>query len=461
MADEVVYAPSKKLSIDTTSIRALSQPSSAPLRGKKREQFNPMHPETSGPFFKPTHQFANLYSSTGQMLTVSLTPKMDRGFFLSGSDWTCYRRNYFQVSCAFTFAPEDPNHYDIVTMEIDGVQSNISQFLVGISSKVASGDKIIELVQHTPKRDKGPQSVPEPRQIVPGGNPHHYSGANTTSNVATFERLQFKSATANNGKRRAAQQYYCVIVDLFATTESGLTFKVATTESAPLVVRGRSPGHYTDAPPAPESLQFQMMQNKMQFNDSFSPLNSSYSSLQSPVTYSPAGPMLSPAPYSALPFVHDTSYSEDARFNSGQWMRSRHPSSQSVSSFLTNESYNSSYDSNDFSHLQSPVTEHYYRNETLQSPLTPTWNGNYPATASEDTAVSLPQPSFSHWVMDVNHNGNLTPSTELTSFLSGMQFDERPHRTLEFHPPILQDEITKEDAGDRPVGQAEPPSPEN
>ncbi len=32
---------------------------------------------------------------------VQLHARMDRGFFRADQDWTCYRRNYFQVSSTF------------------------------------------------------------------------------------------------------------------------------------------------------------------------------------------------------------------------------------------------------------------------------------------------------------------------------------------------------------------------
>ncbi|CAG8763200.1 16790_t:CDS:2, partial [Racocetra fulgida] len=130
-------------------------------------------------------------------------------------------------------------------LEVDGQFHPVSQFLLGITARVSNSDKKIELVQHTPKRDKGPQMVPVPKPIRAGGN-LNLSSVGSNSNIVTFERIQFKTATANNGKRRAAQQYYVVMVDLYAQTENGEQYRVATSTSAPLVVRGRSPGHYAD-----------------------------------------------------------------------------------------------------------------------------------------------------------------------------------------------------------------------
>jgi hypothetical protein len=88
--------------------------------------------------------------------------------------------------------------------------------------------------------------TPEPRIVSAGGN-LHLASVGSNHNIVTFERMQFKTATANNGKRRAAQQYYEIVLDLYANTSQGKQIKVASCVSSPLVVRGRSPGHYADS----------------------------------------------------------------------------------------------------------------------------------------------------------------------------------------------------------------------
>jgi hypothetical protein len=175
---------------------------------------------------------------------------MDRGFFRADQDWTCYRRNYFQVSSTFDVhgmnyliqGPEVP----CLLRKNDQELFQVDYFSIGVSARVTNNDKKIELVQHTPKRDKGPQMIPEPRPVRSGGN-LHLASVGSNHNIVTFERLQFKTATANNGKRRAAQQYYEIVVDLYANFPRDEPLKVATCISAPLVVRGRSPGHYADS----------------------------------------------------------------------------------------------------------------------------------------------------------------------------------------------------------------------
>ncbi|KAF9579162.1 hypothetical protein BGW38_004687 [Lunasporangiospora selenospora] len=233
-----------------------------------------------------------------QQYKVRVMARIDRGFFTANKVWTCYRRNYFQVSTAFNIlgfdhareseAPclieipdqglvdqeSDLQRVDANSMAgtLSGLQLNdnecnnkgpepssadntttktrmaiVTHFSICIGSRIASSEKKIELIQHTPKRDKGPQIVPLPRPILGGGS-LTLAGEVNTQSVATFERVQFKTATANNGKRRAAQQFYTLLVDLFAHLEDGRTVLVASSASDPLVVRGRSPGHYVDTP---------------------------------------------------------------------------------------------------------------------------------------------------------------------------------------------------------------------
>jgi hypothetical protein len=205
-----------------------------------------------------------------------LAAKIDKGFFMADGEWTCYRRNYFQISTAFNMAATMAGQESSGMMEFNGNEQRVmiehngaivpvDRFKVCINSRVAAGDKIIGLVQHTSKRDKGPQIIPTPKTIRAGGTLaqtqlHQLLGsaqlnAITNQSVISFERIQFKSATANNGKRRAAQQHYVIEITLFAEV-AGQLCPVATCHSAPLIVRGRSPGHYNDSP---NSAMFGMM----------------------------------------------------------------------------------------------------------------------------------------------------------------------------------------------------------
>ncbi|KAL2356469.1 hypothetical protein BJ546DRAFT_1024628 [Cryomyces antarcticus] len=236
----------------------------------------------------------------GNLVVPNIKPRIEKGFFYSSDrTWTCYRRNYFSVCCSFDLTPHVPN----ARLHLDrGSQSGpelIQALGMSLSAAVdRPGGKIVELVQHTPKRDRGPQlqisikkvSPTPPGKIHAGSDHHGYSmtsfhpggvapaqtspylplqnnaddGSNNslqssytspssavlTSSMNTqytFERIQFKSATANNGKRRAAQQYYHLLVELWADVrgpcETGANWvKVAQRASAPVVNEGTHPG---------------------------------------------------------------------------------------------------------------------------------------------------------------------------------------------------------------------------
>lgn len=207
---------------------------------------------------------------------------IDKGFFQADGEWTCYRRNYFSCVCHYTISPYYPGvpvNFAPGPATSRGQPQTVQGFAMSITAAVADNDQHgIDLVQHTPKRDKGPTAAPPRVPLMAKTDPgsHHlgmYAGAagmahgplssphypdgwvstepssNSPQTECTFERIQFKQATQNNGKRRAAQQYYHLIIELWANIgppgkgqENWV--KVAYRKSAKMIVRGRSPGHY-------------------------------------------------------------------------------------------------------------------------------------------------------------------------------------------------------------------------
>ncbi|EME38377.1 hypothetical protein DOTSEDRAFT_48613 [Dothistroma septosporum NZE10] len=227
--------------------------------------------------------------------------------------WTCYRRNYFSVQCHFELHPNITNGRMQLKKNNSAHSETIQAMGMRLSAAVdGSAGKNIELVQHTPKRDAGPknkidivkvsptpsnggrgehtvsphgiyqvpmstfhatgsipgpnlpfQNLPEPgspptaaAQASQTSSNYPYS-ASTASHLPLpgqaanhiFERVQFKQATANNGKRRASQQYFHLIVELYADVRKNESdapswVKVAHRVSEKIVVRGRSPSHY-------------------------------------------------------------------------------------------------------------------------------------------------------------------------------------------------------------------------
>ena len=276
-----------------------------------------------GNFPWPNLEILSDMTCAGQAVTPEVHAKVEKGFFLAPLDqkWTCYRRNYFSVMCSFELHPNINNGR--VELKRNNTSEPIQALGMRLSAAVdGSGGKNIELIQYTPKRDAGAKTKIDVTKVFPtpsnGRGEHTLSpngvyqiplstfhptgsvsgpylpfqntgeinGSTTASTVQspslaaqypyaaaanaqqplpgqnithTFERVQFKQATANNGKRRASQQYFHLIVELFADVrkdgaDAPTWVKVAQRVSDKIVVRGRSPSHYhNDGQPAQPS----------------------------------------------------------------------------------------------------------------------------------------------------------------------------------------------------------------
>ncbi|CAI6337443.1 unnamed protein product [Periconia digitata] len=258
--------------------------------------YNPAEGLQDSPPFHQQETYCDI-TSEGVLIVPNLEVKIEKGFFYSPDRvWTCYRRNYFAVNVHHGLAPSpSPNSRLYLTKTGSNKQAQqIQSFAVSLAAAVdGSTGKGVDLIQHTAKRDKGPQLTMKKELCAPTppakSNEHsnyalqnnynqgnhfvgpqlplqnvsdqdssqQYSPATHTGKDKyqhVFERIQFKYATANNGKRRAQQQYYHLIVDLWANIQNPIDpepnwVRVASRSSHPVVVRGRSPSHYKDETP--------------------------------------------------------------------------------------------------------------------------------------------------------------------------------------------------------------------
>jgi hypothetical protein len=243
-------------------------------------------------FFKSSTAIKEFHRSNAAV-SATLIPKMDRGFFIAQGDWTCYRRNYFQISVAFKFSDNMPSLSNIV---LDGQE--VVGFRTFLRAHAENNGKDIELIQHNPKRVKDLALPPPTFNLMPGGNPFQFDKAGGQL-TATYERIQFKSATPNNGKRRAAQQYFNLSVELHAVLANQETVLVSTCESHNLVVRGRSPSHYPDD-------NAEDTENAVRANSGHVPQNSATYSPRPSNRYSPyARNPPRPSPSSATESPHE------------------------------------------------------------------------------------------------------------------------------------------------------------
>ncbi|OLY83038.1 Protein pacG [Smittium mucronatum] len=169
---------------------------------------------------------------------------------MSEDGWTCYRRNYFQVSCSFSIFTADGTFsknelpcslYDQLSHNI----YNFTNFSVGVFGRDLNSNKQVELIQHTAKREKGSQHSPIIMPINIDQDPGLGGNINNHATI-TFKRIQFKNSTINSNKRNTTQQYYVLEIRLFANCPNGVQIPIAINTSKPIVVRGRSPGYYPE-----------------------------------------------------------------------------------------------------------------------------------------------------------------------------------------------------------------------
>ncbi|KAK1527980.1 NDT80/PhoG like DNA-binding protein [Colletotrichum paranaense] len=205
-------------------------------------------------FSAPTLK-ATLLDGTGQHVEPSMTAELYGMFFVAEDvfgaensgrplELTCYRRNLWQCSGQVTI----PRHITHVVDE-QGRQMPIFELSASITAIESIEGKVTEIIS-IPWKSAHPIGAEEPKSN--GGPPNivldlangQEVDANRISLPLSWKRLQFKHATANNGRRKGLQQHYIVEISLVGKLQSGDYIKIAETHSGPVIVRGRSPRNF-------------------------------------------------------------------------------------------------------------------------------------------------------------------------------------------------------------------------
>lgn len=268
----------------------LAEPENKPQREKR------LAPRSSnqfrvGPSFSSTQIHSPVYNLAKKQVAPEITARLDRGFDLIDNEWIGYKRNYFTLVASFAFnnCPFSVISNDTFTYLHKGLHRPVLVFKIKLTSVCLEDEATaVTLVQHTAKRDRGPQLEPPVYHVVPGQLPPHHTmklvanirngdkidrcnrlfyllreerqasvAANPLSQlaryppdcdislVARYERIQFLSAGCGNRKLASTNnKHYVLVVLLLAITESNTEVLLATTRSPPLIVRGRSPSNY-------------------------------------------------------------------------------------------------------------------------------------------------------------------------------------------------------------------------
>ncbi|PYI06270.1 transcriptional regulator PacG/VIB-1 [Aspergillus sclerotiicarbonarius CBS 121057] len=230
-------------------------------------------------FSMPAYGFTLLDYSL-RRTSISLSAQLHGMFFLAESPWTtsptenappqqgaeltCYRRNLFQITGSVTL-PRSLRY--IMTEQGDRIPILAQELTVSATESVEGNPvKIISVPWKTPAANIN--SAAED-----GNNAGNGSGGNTNNNTtlkvekepppipldimagqdldtdyATFpiawKRLQFRVATANNGRRKELQQHFVIRLKVVATLSTGAKIPICEVQSGPVIVRGRSPRNF-------------------------------------------------------------------------------------------------------------------------------------------------------------------------------------------------------------------------
>ncbi|EXJ82545.1 hypothetical protein A1O3_06358 [Capronia epimyces CBS 606.96] len=191
--------------------------------------------------------------------SVNINAQLHGMFFLAESQWpatadtpppppelTCYRRNLFQITGSVTL----PRNLRYVFTD-DGSRIPIYELELAVSateSVEGNAVKIISVPWKTPA--SGDQAKPEDKgEREPPTIPlDKMSGQDLDTDYTTFpiqwKRLQFRIATANNGRRKELQQHFTLHLKIMASLSTGGKISIAEAHSGAVIVRGRSPRNF-------------------------------------------------------------------------------------------------------------------------------------------------------------------------------------------------------------------------
>jgi hypothetical protein len=160
---------------------------------------------------------------------------------------TCYRRNLFQISGSVICSP---GNMQLVTDRGERIPI-VSQELV-VSAMESVDGHVIRLIvipwktppQGAPEPPPNTEQEPSPIPINPADGEIEEKSNGMLVQQISWRRLQFRVATANNGRRKELQQHFVLRLKLIATLGDGTKLCIHESTTAPIVVRGRSPRNF-------------------------------------------------------------------------------------------------------------------------------------------------------------------------------------------------------------------------
>ncbi|KAK5993281.1 Transcription factor vib-1 [Cladobotryum mycophilum] len=209
--------------------------------------------------FRRAQDKHTIVDQQGRMQQLELSAQLHGMFFLSempstatdGSslqpELTCYRRNLFQISGSLV-TPR--GQLSVVNENNETVPvSNMEVAVSAIESVDGNPVRLIVIPwktppPNTPEISQSPDQEPSALPLIP----FQEDGAEPDGDYAVYpigwRRLQFRIATANNGRRKELQQHFVLHLKVYGTLADNSKIVLSETTTAPIVVRGRSPRNF-------------------------------------------------------------------------------------------------------------------------------------------------------------------------------------------------------------------------
>ncbi|KAL8305281.1 hypothetical protein RB600_008252 [Gaeumannomyces tritici] len=210
--------------------------------------------------FKRVPEKNTILDQHGRVQVLDMSAQLHGMFFLSempssspdGSvlqpELTCYRRNLFQISGSL-WTPK--GQLSVVTETGETVPVSSTEVTISAIESV-DGHSVRLIVipwktppPNSPELNPGPDQEPTSLPLIPFGDEGHPESAGECAVYPIgWRRLQFRIATANNGRRKELQQHFVLHLKVIATLTNGNKAVLAESTTAPIVVRGRSPRNF-------------------------------------------------------------------------------------------------------------------------------------------------------------------------------------------------------------------------
>ncbi|KAK6951946.1 hypothetical protein Daesc_006471 [Daldinia eschscholtzii] len=196
----------------------------------------------------------------GRMQQLELTAQLHGMFFLSEMpsstsdgailqpELTCYRRNLFQISGSLI----TPRGQLSVILPETGETVPVNSTEVTISAIESVDGHPVRLIvipwktppPNSPELPQTPDQEPPSLPLIPFPDDGQEAEGEYAVYPIGWRRLQFRIATANNGRRKELQQHFVLHLKVVGTLANGSKVVLTESTTAPIVVRGRSPRNF-------------------------------------------------------------------------------------------------------------------------------------------------------------------------------------------------------------------------